>query len=157
MNTTALPRQTYMKPEDAAREQRLAELFAQQRHMGQLKIGVDDPDKMKPRIDRLLHSDGIVRCFFEAKGCPGYDFRAFPTDGWVTGKRKTAELRNLYNIVRVPVLYLVEFQCGTVAFVDVMKEYVEMPGFGRSDRGDLADAEGGTQYQWGDFRVIKAA
>jgi hypothetical protein len=147
----SLPRQTYLRAGDSEREQRLAEAFAAATRHQQLKIGIDDPKKMKPRIDRVLHKDGRVMCFFEVKQCSR---RFGEGEGWTTGQRKTKTLRNLYSVVYTPVLYLVEFADGTVASVNVMRDYVEVPGFGRFDRGDAADIEGGTMYRWRDFKVI---
>jgi hypothetical protein len=152
-NTPQLPRQTYNNQEAADREARLAEIFAIKTGHNQLKVGVDDPNKMKPRIDRAFYRDGVLKGFFEAKGCPRMPFGSGA--GWTTGQRKTKKLRELFDTVRVPVLYLVEFSCGTIAYVNVTRDVEMVPGFGRFDRGDQADAEGGTRYKWSDFTKIR--
>jgi hypothetical protein len=142
----ALPRQTYRTESDGENEERIAELFAQWARAKQLKIGKDDPDKQKPRIDRLLYRQHVV-AFFEIKTCSyawGYWSR-----GWCTGRAKVELLRQLASIVRVPVLLVVEFDYGTLGYVDVNTEYAEIADFGRDDRADRADREPGALFNWG--------
>ena len=152
-----LPRQTYATAANYAAEQEISEVFAGVAKQAQLKVGVDDPKKMKPSIDRLLHKNGVVTCFFEVKQCPRHGFGPSegPAEGWTTGQRKTHKLRALYELVRVPVLYVVRFNGGTIARVSVMKPYTVDKIFGRSDRGDSADFEGGTRWPWEAFTVIQ--
>lgn len=144
-----LPRQTYRTAEHAASEDEISAAFAQWARADQLKIGVDDPDKQKSRVDRLLYRETVV-AFFEVKTC------GKPAGSWITSRRKIEELRKLYSIVRVPVLVVVRFACGVIAYLDVNAPYEVIADWGRSDRNDPADREAGARFQWGQFKYVRS-
>jgi hypothetical protein len=149
-----LPRQTYKSETDDENEMRIAELFAQWAKAKQLKIGKDDPDKQKPRVDRLLYRNHVV-AFFEIKTCSyawGYWSR-----GWCTGRAKVELLRQLAGIVRVPVLLVIEFGDGVLGYVDVTTEYAPIENFGRDDRDDVADHEPGALFNWAKLKRCDVA
>ena len=149
-----LPRQTYKSETDDENEMRIAELFAQWAKAKQLKIGKDDPDKQKPRVDRLLYRNHVV-AFFEIKSCSyawGYWSR-----GWCTGRAKVELLRQLAGIVRVPVLLVIEFGDGVLGYVDVTTEYAPIEDFGRDDRDDVADHEPGALFNWAKLKRCDVA
>jgi hypothetical protein len=141
-----LPRQTYLDGSDAELEEWTARFFADRYRARQFKIGVDNPDAEKPRIDRVLVRADRVTAFFEVKGCPRHEWGY--GIGWATGVRKVISLRTLHGIVRVPCLFVVKFACDTVGWVDVMEGYRTLSDWGRSDRNDPGDREPGAEFGW---------
>jgi len=91
--------------------------------------------------------------FAEVKGC-GYEFRFPNKAGWTTGARKVDEAKDVGRILCVPVWFAVPFACGIVGLIDVRHDYIEIPNFGRLDRGDERDLERGARFQWGRFVVL---
>jgi hypothetical protein len=153
MSEQPLPRQTYKTHEHARIEQEIAELWARAWQLEQIRIGVDDPDKQKPRVDRVVIKDEHVVAFAENKSSSVPFGKG---DGWITGIRKITNLRKLYDVVRVPVLMVVRFGCGTIAHIDIMKPFQLVRGWGRHDRGDPGDVEDGCRFAWDDFKVARS-
>jgi len=148
-----LPRRTYKTAEHEEDETRIAEVFARWAKAGQLKIGIDFPDRQKSRIDRLLYRNQAVVAFFEVK-TTGYTFGYFD-GGWCTGLKKVEACRELRGLVCVPVLLVVEFLCGRIAYVDTAAEVRIRDGFGRKDRDDAADIVRAACFDWKQFRTIR--
>jgi hypothetical protein len=149
-----LPRQTYNTDSDALTETRIAEAFAAWGKAKQLKLGEDDPDKLKSRCDRLLYREhlGRVVAFFEVKNRK-FDFGSLD-GGWAVGRRKYEALRQLKTIVRLPVFYVVGFQCRTIAFVEIDQPHVIKPNFGPNRPRDAGEYEDGVWFQWSQLRKI---
>ena len=146
-----LPRQTYLTPEDEAAEQEIAELFAFYRQRKQLKIGVDDPNAEKPRVDRALVRDNRITAFFEVKRCLKYTLADAPD--WTVSTKKVGYLCDLHHIMRVPCLFVVRFNCGAIVYLDPVDEpHMTVRDWGRTDRGDPGDVETGARYRIGQFR-----
>jgi hypothetical protein len=147
-----LPRQTYKTDDDARIEQEMAEHFARRAGMQQMRIGLDQRDRQKPRVDRILHDDRYVRGFFE---CKSSSTKWGNGEGFITGTRKLKNLRDLYGLVRVPVVMLVRFGCKTIAYFNVKKRpHRIVRNWGRFDRGDPGDIEHGELYLWDDLTKI---
>jgi hypothetical protein len=148
--TDSLPRQTYRTTTHAIAEQEIADALAKWANARQLKIGADPDDQQKSRIDRVLYRDYVV-AFAEIKTCR-YVFREIPH--FTIGRRKVIELRTLQSIVRVPVLIVVRFGCGTLGYLDVTLDHWIVENWGRDDRGDTADREQGARFEWTQFKII---
>jgi hypothetical protein len=147
---SALPRQTYRTEQHAVAEQEVASAFATWAHANELKIGSDPNDLEKSRVDRLLYRGNVV-AFFEIKTST-YAFGECPF--FRIGRRKVVELQTLHSIVRVPVLIVVRFGCGTIAYLDVTLEHSIVENWGRDDRGDSGDREQAASFQWPQFRIF---
>ena len=117
------------------------------------KIGRDDPDRQKSRIDRVMVRGGAVTSFFEIKRC-NYSFRdeRLPR-GWGVGEKKIIAARALFEVVRVPVLLIVQF-ADELAALNTNESYAIENRFGRIDRDDRADIERGAIFQWEQFRLV---
>jgi hypothetical protein len=146
-----LPRQTYKTDEHARIEQEIAERFARWAKGEQMRIGLDARDKQKPRVDRIFIRDNYVRGCFECKSS-SVNFGHGNT--WVTGIRKVRSLRQVHDLLAVPVLIVVKFGCGTIAFVDSADDFSILRGWGRADRNDPGDAEDGARFLWSQFRKV---
>jgi hypothetical protein len=146
-----LPRQTYKTGEHARIEQEIAELWARAWNVEQMRIGLDDPNKQKPRCDRAVIKDEHIVGFVEVKSSSSIFGKG---DGWITGVRKITNLRRIHELFAVPVVMAVKFKCGTIAHIDVMKPYQLVRGWGRGDRGDPGDAEDGARFAWSDFKKM---
>src|ERR1700758_1871969 len=99
-----LPRATLMTSDNTAEEIATLDAIAKWAKRRWIKIGRDDPQRQKPRIDAAL-IDEITDCvssFVEVKGC-GYRFGQSDRQGWATGMRKLNNLKNFREIVQVPV------------------------------------------------------
>jgi hypothetical protein len=152
----ALPRRTYMTKKDAEAEERIADRFAKWSRADHAKIGQDKEDELKPRIDRALLRGNVITAFFEVKQC-GYAFSSERRpDGWSTALDKIEALRQANALHRVHSLMVVEFACGTLAYVDSAQSFEHLPNFGRTDRGDPADMEEGARFKWAQFRTCDA-
>jgi hypothetical protein len=152
-----LPRPTLMTSDNIAEEIATLDAIAKWAKRRWIKIGRDDPDRQKPRIDAALIDDvrDCISSFVEVKGC-GYRFETTDRRGWATGMRKLTNLRNFRAMVQVPVYYGVSFACGTIAAIEVMTRPHEIiAGFGRTDRGQgSADLEPGALFAWEQFHKI---
>jgi hypothetical protein len=143
---TELPRQTYVDGEDAEAEQKIAELFAIARRGRQIKIGADDPVKLKPSVDRAFIRADRISAFFEVKRCGVWTFADAPF--WTVSARKTGELCELERIVRVPCLFVVQFGCGTIVWLNPIRDpHMTVLNWGRHDRDDPLDYETGARFE----------
>jgi hypothetical protein len=154
-----LPRRTYHNADDAAAEEEIAEQFAAACGGRQIKIGVDNPDKLKPSVDRaFIRIDRInleyrVSAFFEVKRCLMWTLAEAPY--WVVSARKTGNLCELNRIVRVPCLFVVRFACGTIVWLDPMQEpHSTVLNWGRRDRGDPLDLETGARFETRQLKTL---
>ena len=150
-----LPRPTFKTEADTVAELTVADVVAQWANAQYLKIGKDDPDQEKPRIDGLLYRDGRVVVFLEIKS-RSCRFGAYP-DGWIISEKKVIALRSLHNIVRVPVVLIINFACGTIAYVNTAEIYRRVERFGRFDRNSPGDIETGACYAWQQLKAIRKA
>ena len=153
MSDRALPRQTYKTTEHDQIEREVARRFAKWTRSTSLKIGTDPHDKQKARVDRAFCRGGNIVAFAEIKSCSA-EFGTRHT-GWAVGLDKVESCRALFQVVRVPVLIIVKFGCGTVAYLDCNTEFERIERFGRSDRNDPVDYEVGARFQWSRFKVVK--
>lgn len=149
--TDVLPRQTFKTAAHAAVECAVADYVAQWAKAKWLKIGTDDPDRQKPRVDGLFYRDRVV-AFAEIKSC-SRPFRN-PPEGWTTGRKKVLTLQDLFKIVRVPVIILVRFGCATVAYIDSDEIHEVIYPWGRGDRNSLGDIEDGARFPWSAMHVV---
>jgi len=156
MADDSLPRPTFKSARDAAAEQEVAAHACAYYRTEYFPIGDDDPKKQKSRFDGVMVRAGRIVGFCEIKGCYRCDFRdpRFP-GGWAVSKRKVLEGQTLYQIVRVPVLFLVRFACETIARVSVRAQFTEIKDFGRHDRNSAGDVEPGALFAWDRLRVLK--
>ena len=146
-----LPRQTYKTSEHARIEQEIAELWARAWNVEQMRIGLDDPNKQKPRCDRVIIKDEHIVGFLEIKSSSSIFEKG---DGWITGIRKITSLRKIHELLAVPVVMAVKFGCSTIAHIHVMKPYGLVRGWGRGDRSDPGDVEDGVRFGWDDFKKL---
>lgn len=146
-----LPRQTYKTHEHARIEQEIAELWAHAWGLDQMRIGLDDPNKQKPRVDRAVIRDEHIVAFAEIKSS---SVNFGKGDGWITGARKITNLRSIQKLFAVPVVMVVRFGCSTIAHIDVTHQCRLVRGWGRVDRGDPGDAEDGAEFSWHDFKRL---
>ena len=149
--TDVLPRETFKTEAHAAVERAVADYVAQWASARYLKIGTDDPNREKSRIDGLFYRDVVV-AFAEIKSCSR---RFGEGEGWTTGRKKVMAAQDLFKIVRVPVVLVVQFGCGTIAYVDssVMHEVIEP--WGRRDRNSPGDLEPGARFSWSQMHVVR--
>lgn len=150
-----LPRETFKSAADRELELAVAGRIERWANAKYLHIGPDDPERQKSRIDGLFYRDDTVVAFAEIKSC-SYVFGSLP-NGWTTSEKKIASARALYQIVRVPVLLVLRFACGTVAYLDVNEPYVRIEPWGRSDRNSSGDVETGARFQWRQMKIVEAA
>jgi len=150
MTDEALPRATLLTDEDAKREEAIAERFATWMGVTQVKIGKDLPDRQKPRLDRAFIRDGRTLVGLgEVKAHLKYRFAECAK--FVVSKAKIEHGRSVNLLLRVPVLLVIEFACGTLAWLDVRSDYVTWHEWGRHDRNDPADIEDGACFTWERF------
>jgi hypothetical protein len=152
--TDTLPRETFKRAHDAALEDEVARVLEQWAKATYLHIGPDDPDKRKSSIDGLLFREDTVVAFTETKG-NGRWFGGHPT--WTTSARKVGYARQVHAIMRVPVLMVVRFACGTIAYVDALQPYRLWKNWGRHDRGSPGDIEDGAEFDLSLMKVIRRA
>lgn len=146
-------RRTYLTAKDAAAEQEIAVLFAAASGGRQFKIGIDNPDAEKPRVDRAFVRGDKITAFFEVKRCLKDTLADAPH--WTVATKKVGNLCDLHRIVRVPCLFVVRFRCMTIVWLDpIVEPHVTVKDWGRSDRGDPADLETGARYEIGQFRGV---
>lgn len=150
-----LPRRTLRTKEDGEREDAIAKRFACAFGVTQVKIGADDPDKQKPRIDRAFVRDNTLVGLAEIKAHLRYGFRECAK--FVVSKAKIEHGRSINLLLRVPVLLVIEFRCGTLAWINVAQPYEIWENWGRRDRGDPADLEAGACFSWSQFTIVKEA
>jgi hypothetical protein len=153
MTTQELPRETFKSAADSEAENEIAQIIARWTKTTYLPIGFDPPDKQKSRIDGAFARDGHIVAFAEIK-TRTCRFREYPD--FRVSATKVTEGRALYEIVRVPVLLIVRFGCGTIGYLDVSQTpYQTVPNFGRYDRNSPGDIEEGAAYQWEDFKLVQ--
>jgi hypothetical protein len=153
LQSDPLPRQTYKTEKDALSEESIAADFAEWTGAEQLKIGNDPTDRQKSRVDRAFYRGKEIVAFAEIKNYPRYAFGQIPY--WTLSLKKVETMQALQAIVRVPVLFILGFNDGTIAFFDVTKaKFDRVEKFGRDDRGDPADYEPGARFQWSQFKKI---
>ncbi len=153
-----LPRQTFRSAADAALEEEVAIYLESQWHYTYAKLGKDDPNRQKSRIDGLFHCDGTVMNFVEIKGCGRrFDDPFLERNGWLTAEKKVFAARTLYEIVRLPILIIVHFQCGTIAHLNAASPYTRIASGGRTDRDSPGDLEPMACFNLGDMVVVRAA
>ncbi len=142
----ALPRQTFKTEEHTSVERMVAEFICQRNgpEWTYAAIGSDHPDREKSRVDGAFLKNGVITCFAEIKGCGR---RWSDITDWTVAEKKVVAAQELFAIVRVPVLFIVRFNCGTIARLNALSNFTRIPNWGRTDRNSPGDVEVGARYR----------
>jgi hypothetical protein len=147
-----LPRQTFKSAADLEIEQCVGNALSDWARANYLHIGHDDAARQKSRIDGLLFRHRHVVAFAEIKSS-SYPFRQQFT-GWITALKKVMAARELHSVVRVPVIIVVRFGCGTIAYVNHDDPFERVESWGRHDRNCPGDIETGARFLWSTMKLI---